>query len=44
MYADEIKNQDNLYSNYLKGNFNLNYEDYLKNINEVKWIKFCIKN
>ena len=36
LYADEIKNQDNLYSNYLKGNFNLNYEDYLKNFIEVK--------
>ena len=36
LYADEIKNQDNLYQNYLKGNFKLNYKDYLKNFIEVK--------
>ena len=35
LYADEIKNQDNLYQNYLKGNFKLNYKDYLKNFIEV---------
>ena len=35
LYVDEIKKQDILYNDYLKGNFKYNYKDYLKNFVEI---------